>query len=135
MDGNSRLFGYQMRLYCETGYNLTIRPNGEILGTQDDADGDSYMEISSGGNVSLVKLLGMNTNMYVCYRGNGELYGEADPSNPGTVFIEDFLGSYSTYKSALYPEWYIGIKKNGLPKKGFRTKHGQKAIKFLPRRL
>ncbi|KAJ8916828.1 hypothetical protein NQ315_005835 [Exocentrus adspersus] len=128
-------FGYRMQLFSENGYNLTIRPNGEIIGTQDDADLDSHIEISSGGEVSHVRLLGLNTNLYVCYGTNGELYGEVDPSNKGTVFIEEYQGSYSAYKSALYPDWYIGIKKNGLPKKGYRTRYGQKAIKFLPRRL
>ncbi|KAJ8959132.1 hypothetical protein NQ318_022390 [Aromia moschata] len=146
MDG--RPFGYRMQLFSQTGYNLTIKSTGDIVGTQDDSDQDSHIEISSGGDVSLVRLLGTNSNLYVCYASNGEIYGEynncfififkdntGDPSNTGTVFIEEFHGSYSAYKSVLYPEWYIGIKKNGLPKKGFRTKYGQKAIKFLPRRL
>ncbi|KAJ8946810.1 hypothetical protein NQ314_008795 [Rhamnusium bicolor] len=101
MGDANRPFGYRMQLFSQTGYNLTIRANGEILGTQDDSDQDK---------------------------------ANSDPSNGGTVFIEEFQGSYSAYKSALYPEWYIGIKKNGLPKKGFRTKYGQKAVKFLPRR-
>lgn len=38
---NDRPFGYRMQLYSETGYNLTIRSSGEILGTQDDGDLDS----------------------------------------------------------------------------------------------
>ncbi|XP_018574820.1 fibroblast growth factor 1-like [Anoplophora glabripennis] len=132
---NDRPFGYRMQLYSETGYNLTVRNTGEILGTQDDGDVDSHIELCGGGDVSHIRLLGLNSNLYICFRSNGELYGESDPSNRGTIFIEEFQGSYSAYKSALYPEWYIGIKNNGSPKKGFRTKYGQKAIKYLPRRL
>lgn len=125
-----------------------------------------YIEIATGDDVSHVRLLGMNNNLYICFRSDGEIYGEvskilfqsaskngiiniyffhkffqklfffqSDPSNRGTIFVEEFQASYSAYKSALYPEWYIGIKNNGLPKKGYKTKYGQKAVKFLPRRL
>lgn len=58
-----------------------------------------------------------------------------NPNCEGTVFVEDFQGSYSAYKSTTYPDWYVGIKKSGLPKNGQRTGYGQKAVKFLPRRL
>lgn len=54
----------------------------------------------------------------------------------GTVFIEDFLGSYNTYLSRKYAHlgWYLGIKKSGAFKKGPKTSYRQKAVQFLPRR-
>lgn len=53
-----------------------------------------------------------------------------------TVFIEAFQGSYNTYLSLRHAHqgWYIGLRKSGKVKKGPKTKYGQKAIKFLPRR-
>ncbi|CAG9812663.1 unnamed protein product [Phaedon cochleariae] len=135
MASNGKPFANHVRLYSQTGFNLTIRGNGEICGTDDDADNDSKIDILSGGGVSLVRLFGVNSNLYVCFGDDGIIYGEEDPTNEGTIFVEEFQGSYSAFMSNLYAGWYIGIKKNGLPKAGNQTKYGQKAIKFLPRRL
>ncbi|CAH1106623.1 unnamed protein product [Psylliodes chrysocephalus] len=75
MSQNERPFSNHVRLWCQ-GYNLTIRPTGEILGTDNDSDPDSLIDIRSGGDVGLVRLLGINSNLYVCFNHNGELYGE-----------------------------------------------------------
>ena len=66
----------------------------------------------------------------------GRLYGEPDIMEEGTVFIENFQGSYNTYLSRKYSHlgWYLGIKKSGKFKKGPRTKYRQNAVLFLPRR-
>lgn len=40
MSQNERPFSNHVRLWCQ-GYNLTIRPTGEILGTDNDSDPDS----------------------------------------------------------------------------------------------
>ncbi|XP_072394831.1 fibroblast growth factor 1-like [Diabrotica undecimpunctata] len=135
MSHDDRPFSNHVRLWCQNGYNLTIRSNGEVLGTDDDSDPDSMIEISSGGDVSLVRLLGINSQLYLCFDDNGELYGEKDPHNQGTVFIEAFSASYSTFQSTLGPKsWFIGIQRNGKPKSGKKTGEGQKATRFLPRR-
>lgn len=64
------------------------------------------------------------------------VYFQADSTAEEITFIEEFQGSYNTYLSLKYSHmgWYIGIKKSGKFKKGPKTKYGQKAIQFLPRR-
>lgn len=66
----------KMQLYSQNGYNLTIRANGEVLGTQDDTDMDSYLLLLSAG-ISLVRILGQQSQLYLCFNCNGQLYGEA----------------------------------------------------------
>ncbi|KAJ4436144.1 hypothetical protein ANN_18771 [Periplaneta americana] len=60
-----------------------------------------------------------------------------DVNEEGTVFVASLFGYYNTYLSRKYAHlgWYVGIKKSGKPKRGSKTKWGQKAIQFLPRRL
>nr|CAH7760326.1 unnamed protein product [Callosobruchus chinensis] len=132
---DGRPFGNRMQLYCQNGYHLTIKPDGEVMGTEDDSDENSHIEITAGDGPGHVRLHGVSSNLYLCFCSDGKLYGECDPANEATVFVENFLGQYTTYASAVFPEWYVGIKKNGQPKPGHRTKLGQKATRFLPRRL
>ncbi|RZC32118.1 fibroblast growth factor 1 [Asbolus verrucosus] len=134
MHGNAEWHGNQMQLYSETRYNLTIRGNGEVLGTQDSADSDSKLELTSAGDVSIVRIRGLESQLYLCFDPEGNLYGEADPDAEATVFEEHFQGSYTGFRSKAYPDWYVGIKKSGLAKNGKRTRWGQKAVKFLPRK-
>ncbi|KAG5885639.1 hypothetical protein JTB14_012069 [Gonioctena quinquepunctata] len=133
--GNDNRFGYRMRLASQTGYNVTIRSDGEVLGTDDDADAANLLEISSGGDVGYVRIQGLNSKLYLCFSSEGVVYGEEDSSNEGTMFLENFVGAYTTYQSKIDPEWYLGIRKNGLMKKGTQKNYTMKAIKFLPRRL
>ncbi|XP_023024742.1 fibroblast growth factor 1 [Leptinotarsa decemlineata] len=135
MSNDKRQYGYRMQLFCMTGYNLTLRSTGEVLGTEDDADIDSHVEISSGGDISHVRIFGLNSKLYLCFKNDGRMYGEEDPSNEGTIFIENFQGLYSTYRSKMDPGWYLGIKKNGSMKIGTKNAYGRKSVKFLPRRL
>ncbi|XP_056633331.1 uncharacterized protein LOC130442944 [Diorhabda sublineata] len=135
MNKDGQPFSNHVRLWSQTGFNLTIRSTGQIIGTDDDSDLDSLIEITSGGDVSLVRLRGINSQLYVCFDHNGHLYGEKNPENEGTIFKEAFSASYTTFQTQLdSKEWFIGIKKNGQPKKGQRTEGGQKAVRFLPRR-
>ncbi|CAH0564176.1 unnamed protein product [Brassicogethes aeneus] len=127
-------FGNKYKLYSETGYNLTIRNDGTILGTKDDFDPDVNLQILQGDEVGHVRIQGVSTNLFVCFNKNGKLYGEADKNKFGTIFEESFAGSYTSYRSVAYPDWYLGIKKSGLTKRGPKTLWGTRSTKFLPRR-
>ncbi|XP_008196985.1 fibroblast growth factor 1 [Tribolium castaneum] len=130
------LFGTKMQLYSRTRHNLAVYPDGEVRGTPDDDDLHTYLEVMSAGHPGHVRIKGLLTNLYVAMDPKGRLYGEPDMTDNSTIFIEAFQGSYNTYLSLKYAHlgWYIGIKKSGKFKRGPKTKYGQKAIKFLPRR-
>uniref|UniRef100_A0A6P7FLJ9 Uncharacterized protein LOC114329045 n=1 Tax=Diabrotica virgifera virgifera TaxID=50390 RepID=A0A6P7FLJ9_DIAVI len=132
---NDPEFSNHVRLWCK-GYNLTIRSNGEVLGTDDDSDPDSKIEISYAEEFNRVRLLGTNSQLYVCFDDNGQLYGEKDPQNPGTIFIEAYISSYSTFQSTLGSKsWFIGLRRNGKPKPGKKTFKTQKGTQFLLRNV
>ncbi|KAL3274074.1 hypothetical protein HHI36_015492 [Cryptolaemus montrouzieri] len=127
-------YGQHMKLFSENGYNLAIRYNGLVEGTQEDDDPECCLEIMSAGP-GLVQIRGMESDLCLCFDDTGQLYGEQEYSNDATVFHETLEGLYNAYKSVKYPEWFIGIKKNGQSKPGPRTQYGQKAVRFMPRRL
>ncbi|KAK9888101.1 hypothetical protein WA026_000376 [Henosepilachna vigintioctopunctata] len=135
MDTSESLgFGQRMKLYSQNGFNLAIRQNGVVEGTQEDEDPECCLELISAGP-GMVRIRGMETDLYLCFDSDGHLYGEQDSENDATVFRETLEGLYNAYISVKYPEWYVGIKRSGKPKPGPYTKYGQKAVRFLPRRL
>jgi hypothetical protein len=72
--------GDKMYLYSQTGYNLTIRSDSEVLGTTDDNDRDSRLQLLPVGP-SEVRIFGLNSGLYLCFNAQGELYGEVSGHN------------------------------------------------------
>ncbi|XP_054272190.1 fibroblast growth factor 9-like isoform X2 [Macrosteles quadrilineatus] len=127
-------YGRRMQLYCRTGFNLVIR---EVEGVDEDMNQFAVLEFTSAGFGGLVRIRGVNSSLYLAMNKKGRLFGEPNPREDETVFIEGVLGQYNTYMSHKYQKakWYVGIKKTGKQKPGYKTKWGQKAIQFLPRRM
>ncbi|XP_028140852.2 fibroblast growth factor 20-like [Diabrotica virgifera virgifera] len=122
-----------VKLWCLTECHLTIRPNGEVLGTKDDSDPDTKILRTSAEN-GLVRLLGINSQLYLCLDHKEEkLYGVKD-KNKATLFKEDMSGSYSTYQCTLDSKsWFVGIRNDGKPKPVKTAEATQKETRFLPR--
>ncbi|XP_046670412.1 fibroblast growth factor 1-like [Homalodisca vitripennis] len=129
-------YGRRMQLYCRTGYNLVINEDATVEGIDADMDACAIMEFTSVDFGGLVRIRGIKSNYYLAMNKKGRLYGEPNPEEDETVFIEGVLGQYNTYMSYKYKKfkWYVAIKKTGKQKPGHKTKWGQKAIQFLPRR-
>jgi fibroblast growth factor 1 len=130
------LYGTKMQLYSKTRQHLAVYPDGVVRGTPDDNDLHTFLELISAGYPGHVRIKGLLTNLYVAMDKKERLYGEPDMMEDSTIFIESFQGSYNTYLSLKHAHlgWYLGIKKSGKYKRGSKTKYGQKAISFLPRR-
>ncbi|XP_077301793.1 fibroblast growth factor 1-like [Arctopsyche grandis] len=126
-----------MMLHCRTGWHLKLDPGGKVSGDREDTNPNVIFEISSAGQDGHVFLKCVHNNLYVAFNKKGRLYGEIRKGKEGTVWLEEFLGSYNTYMSRSYAHrgWYLAIKKSGKPKRGDKTGWGQKAIQFLPRRV
>ncbi|XP_060522356.1 fibroblast growth factor 1-like [Cylas formicarius] len=130
-------FGSKMQLFSKTGYFLAVYADGRVRGTRDENDPHTFLEIVEGGGLpEHVMIRGMLTNSYVAMDRTGRLYAEPDPNSTSAIFVESFQGSYNVYLSRNWAHlgWYLGIKKSGKFKRGPKTKLGQKAIRFLPRR-
>ncbi|KAL1131253.1 hypothetical protein AAG570_010871 [Ranatra chinensis] len=125
-----------MQLYCDTGHHLAILPNGKVIGIEEDMNKYAVMEFTSAG-VGDVRIRAVESNMYLAMDNKGRLYGEENPMEEGTVFKESFFGMHNIYLSKKYAHlgWYVGIKKSGKPKPGPQTSRGQKATRFVPRRI
>ncbi|KAM4747385.1 fibroblast growth factor 1 isoform 2-T2 [Rhinophrynus dorsalis] len=120
-------------LYCSNGgYFLRILPDGVVDGTRDRDDLYIKLKLHAEGQGE-VHIRSTETETYLAMDSNGLLYGSTP--NEECLFLETLEENhYNTYKSKKYADlnWYVGIKKNGLSKRGSRTHYGQKAILFLP---
>ncbi|XP_021925338.1 putative fibroblast growth factor 1 isoform X3 [Zootermopsis nevadensis] len=130
------VYGPRMQLHCRTGFHIGIFADGKVRGIDRDLDDFALLEVSTI-SPDEVKIQGVKSKLYLAMDRNGRLYGEVDVNEEGTIFVASLLGYYNTYLSRKYAHlgWYVGIKKSGKPKRGSKTKWGQKAIQFLPRRL
>lgn len=122
------------QLHSATGYNLAIDPTGKVYGTREPYSEEAVLEVSSHAPGE-VRIKGKSAQMYVAMNERGRIYAEADPESPNTVFIEKYEDGWNYYVSKVHEDkvWFLGIKKSGKPKKGDKTRHGQKAVKFIPR--
>ncbi|CAH2277039.1 fibroblast growth factor 1 isoform X1 [Pelobates cultripes] len=121
-------------LYCNNGgYFLRILPDGEVDGTRDREDLHIKLQLKAE-NVGEVNIKCTETENYLAMDSTGRLYGSLS-FNEECLFLETLEENhYNTYKSKKYADrdWFVGIKKNGMSKRGPRTHYGQKAILFLP---
>ncbi|XP_067000561.1 fibroblast growth factor 1 isoform X2 [Anabrus simplex] len=129
-EGNPH-FNRRLQLVSETGYYLTILPNGHVKGADEDSDPYTILDVLAAG-VGKVKLRGVETGLYLAMDDRGILYGSDDHQDGSTVFIERPFAQYNTYESKEHRGWFVAIRKNGTAKPGPHTKLSQKSTKFLP---
>ncbi|XP_031552950.1 fibroblast growth factor 1-like isoform X2 [Actinia tenebrosa] len=121
-------------LTSKYNYLLYIRPDGSVGGTSNDKSKYVKLEFHSVDHGHLM-ILGVATNRYLSITDDGHLIGQDQPSL-NSVLKEEYLPNlYQSFKSYKYQKknWYVGIKRNGKPKKAQDTDEGQKAVQFLIR--
>ncbi|XP_076359172.1 putative fibroblast growth factor 1 [Tachypleus tridentatus] len=103
---------------------------GNIFGRKN-KQGDGTFSVSLTPNGEGVKIRGTTAGKYVAMNENGNLYAQDNPNSDEVLFIENFESDYFQYESKKYHKWYLGIRKNGKPKKGHKTRSRQRATMWL----
>ncbi|XP_065071488.1 fibroblast growth factor 1-like [Rhopilema esculentum] len=122
-------------LYCRTGWLLQILPNGIVNGTNNINEVNAVMQVQVIGPTK-IRIKGIESGRYIAINSRGRLISKRYPTRE-TVFQEEVLENhYHTFNSWQHSQdgtkpWYIGIRKNGYPKKASKTKVGNTCIQFL----
>ena len=67
-----------------------------ILGVREAFHPNAVLELSTVG-VGEVKILGLESNLFLAINAEGQLYGEADEHSEAVVFVEKTHGAYLVY--------------------------------------
>ena len=67
-----------------------------ILGVREAFHPNAVLELSTVG-VGEVKILGLESNLFLAINAEGQLYGEADELSEAVVFVEKTHGAYLVY--------------------------------------
>ncbi|CAG7816307.1 unnamed protein product [Allacma fusca] len=128
------------RLYCKTGYDIGVFPNGKVAGIKSPRNKYGNLEFESAGLNGEIRIKGVTTGFYVTMTPKGKVLGQPLPNSRGTIWVETKIATGTTYMSLLsldyaHHGYYLAIKKSGKPKPGPKTAHPypQKAISFLTR--
>uniref|UniRef100_A0A0C9PP81 Fibroblast growth factor n=2 Tax=Fopius arisanus TaxID=64838 RepID=A0A0C9PP81_9HYME len=121
-----------IKLFCRTGYHLTVSPVGRVAGQKNPDDQIALFNVSSV-SFGVIRIQNSETGHFLAFNEKGHLYGEVKEHKDNTEWEQWSIGSYEAFRSHKFATkgWWIGIKKNGRPKAGLKTQWGQKAVQFL----
>ncbi|KAF7989486.1 hypothetical protein HCN44_008160 [Aphidius gifuensis] len=121
-----------IKLFCRTGYHLSISPAGRVRGVININDQIGYFQVFNI-TLGIIKIKNPETGHYLAFNKQGHLYGEMKEDKDNTEWEQWSIGSYEAFRSHKYASegWWLGLKKNGRTKPGGKTVWGQKAIQFL----
>ncbi|XP_062857030.1 putative fibroblast growth factor 1 [Trichomycterus rosablanca] len=124
------------RLYCMNGgHHLQLLHDSTVRGSREETEPYSILRIKAV-SAGVVVIEGIEVKRFLSMNEEGKLYGSLSVTDESYFLERIEENHYNTYQSQKYgPNWYVGIKKNGDPKRGSRTHIGQKAIFFLPRQV
>lgn len=116
-------------LYSRWGYFLQIDGQQNICGVRTKDDYCALeMKTTDFGKVTI---RGVRANAYIAMNAQGNLY-LTDSENSSCVWREiQHTDGYNYYQSDLYNQFYMGLKRIGVPKNGEKTALGQVGCGFL----
>ncbi|XP_066276312.1 fibroblast growth factor 3-like [Branchiostoma lanceolatum] len=127
------------QLYCRTGYHLQLFSNGAIGGTSQDGNAYAVLHILTV-EVGVAGIWGVEASRYLCMDSRGHLYGSPNFTTDCEFLerIED--NGYNTYAARYRPgrnhqRWYVGLDRQGQPRRGSRVRRTHISGQFLPRQI
>lgn len=113
----------QLYSRASTGHVQIMKTGLDALGQ----DGSIYARlVLESDNFGRIKIKREKTNRYICLSKKGDLVTRVKKQKFAAmrrcIFKEEMTSDgYFQYKSARYPQWYIGFSKGGRPRHGSRS--------------
>ncbi|XP_031573550.1 fibroblast growth factor 1-like [Actinia tenebrosa] len=117
------------KIWSEHKYVLQINANGAVNGTSDMASPYAQLELESLGK-GLFRAKGVTAKRYLSMDRLGRLYTRKIPSLESVFKKIPADKGFVAYKNYVHC-WYIGLKRNGQPKRGNRVHKDQHSAHFL----
>ncbi|XP_019641426.1 PREDICTED: fibroblast growth factor 3-like [Branchiostoma belcheri] len=127
------------QLYCRTGYHLQLFSNGAIGGTSQDGNAYAVVHILTV-EVGVAGIWGVEASRYLCMDNRGNLYGSPNFTTD-CEFLERIQDNgYNTYQARTRRgrdnrRWYVGLDRQGQPRRGSRVRRTHISSQFLPRQI
>lgn len=123
------------RLYSKNSAKFVRVKNGKVDGYGDKHDRDVKIKMESVVSPGQIKMKSYDGRYYICVDHLGTVVAkptsQASTDN-GCIFHQDMSAKgYTTLRSKLNADWYLGITRDGRTKSARKTHSGQRAIQFL----
>jgi len=123
------------RLYSKNSAKFVRINNGKVDGAGDKHDPNVKIKLESVGPRGQIILKSYDGSFCICVDYHGTVIARPSKharTDDGCVFHQDISPKgYTTFKSKLNVNWYLGITRDGRIKSARKTHGGQRAVQFI----
>ncbi|KAJ6658596.1 hypothetical protein lerEdw1_019984 [Lerista edwardsae] len=136
-DGLSRRQVRYSQLYSRSSSkHLQVLPSRAVSASGEDGDKYALLAVESDTFGSHVRIRGQETGLYLCMAKQGRVLAKLHGRSRACVFVEELLeNSYTAFRSAKRPGWYLGFTRRGRPLRGSRIRRHHRQGHFVKRCL
>ncbi|XP_067041862.1 fibroblast growth factor 2-like [Acropora muricata] len=117
-------------LYCKWGYYLQVTTEQQSISGVRTKDEHCVLEMKTT-DFGKVVIKGENANAFIAVNSQGALYTTTTECSSCIWNEIQHTDGYNYYQSDVYNQFYLGLKRKGVPKNGNKTALGQVGCAFL----